>query len=36
VVIEPVRDPLAEALELAHATAVDKAQRALDYPAQGA
>lgn len=32
---EPVRDPLADALELAHLTAVDKAQRALNYPAQG-
>ena len=32
---EPVRDPLSEVLELAHATAADKAQRALDYPAQG-
>ena len=35
VVTEHVRDPLADALELAHLTAVDKAQRALDYPAQG-
>ena len=33
--VAPVRDPLAEALELAHATALDKAQRALDYPAPG-
>jgi hypothetical protein len=30
------RDPLAEALQLVEATAADHAQRALDYPAQGA
>ena len=32
--IEPTRDPLSEALDLADATAIDKTQRALDYPAQ--
>lgn len=35
VAVAPVRDPLSEALELTHATALDKAQRALDYPAPG-